>query len=80
MIKSKSWESVAQLCYVCYVTHVRLLCNVHADVAQPSMAETVHIAAWPENEGDTETYRDQICLRVLGRYVDCFNLLTAELY
>ena len=22
----------------------------------------------------------QICLRVLGRHVDCFNLLTAELY
>lgn len=26
-----------------------------------------------------EKYKDQICLRVLGRYVDCFNLLTAEL-
>lgn len=37
MIKSKSWDNVIQLCYV---TNMRLVCNVHADVAQPSMAET----------------------------------------
>lgn len=37
MTQSKPWESVIQLCYV---ANMRLVCNVHADVAQPSMADT----------------------------------------
>ena len=36
MIRSKPWETVIRLCYV---TIMRLVCNVHADVAQPSMAD-----------------------------------------
>lgn len=37
MIQSKPWESVIQLCYV---ANMRLVCDVHADVVQPGMAET----------------------------------------
>lgn len=62
---------------LCYVADVRLICNVHADVAQPGMAESDSENKKNKNKKNTGM---QMCLRVLGRHVDCFNLLTAELY
>lgn len=52
MIKSISRDSVIQLCNV---SSMRLVWDVHADVAQPSMADWLRVAACSENEGDAET-------------------------
>lgn len=48
-------------------------------LSSPAWQRLTPDSSMAQNEGDTEKHRKSLRVEVLGRSVDCFNLLTAEL-